>query len=105
MIETKPRWVRRPTGTTVAPAYTASPIDAMPAPREHPLLACNIDWVWIRAAIASGAAVPLVVDRADMRPLIDMVQSRLGHALVMRIRDDDVLWVCRPEAIDDDSAT
>lgn len=100
MARCKPRYACRPAGTTLAPAYGEYPVDSMPAPREVPLLLCHIHWAWARAVIDNGEAVALVVDRADLRALIDAVQARLGHALVIRISDDDVLWVARPWALE-----
>ena len=65
MARCKPSYARRPAGTTLAPAYGEYPTDAMPAPREVPLLLCHVDWTWARAVINSGAAVAIVVDGAS----------------------------------------
>ncbi len=99
MFRTRPRYAAYPVGTTDAPAFDVIPPEDVPPPREDARLVCNLDWEWFRSVIEDGAAVAIVVDHEDMRALIDTVQGRLGYDLVLRISDDDVLWVFRPWAL------
>lgn len=98
MVTRKLRFAVCPAGTTDAPAvWYADP--GFLAPREDQRLTCLIDWAWVRDAIDSGYAVSVVVDSPDVRGLIDAAQSQLGFNIGIKITDEDVLWVFRPEAV------
>lgn len=101
MVTRKLRFAVRPAGTTDAPSlWPADPADpGFLAPREDVRLTCLIDWAWVRDAIDSGYAVSVIVDSPDVRALIDTVQSQLGFEIGIKITDEDVLWVFRPEAV------
>jgi hypothetical protein len=62
-------------------------------------LATHIDWTWVRRVIDAGDSVLIIVGRDDWRSLLDVAQSRLGYDLVLRVTDDDVVWLCRPGAL------
>lgn len=87
-------------GDTEHPSWKVLRVEQIPPPREDVRLVARVDWNEITEALASGFAVSLFVAGHDIGLLVDMIQNRLGHNLVIRIPEPGLVCFFAPSALE-----
>ncbi len=87
-------------GDTEHPSWKVFRVEQIPPSREDVRLVARVDWNEITEAMDSGYAVSLFVAGHDIGLLVDMIQNRLGHTLVIRIPEPGLVCFFRPQSLE-----